>query len=920
MRLIGKLTLLKITLILLALIPIALTSGCTKKRTSASTDLEDVPEATPTPTPEPTPTPTPTPTPIPTVDVQKIVSTGPSLTFNGLTGGVNALAVNPVTGRPAIVYYDKSATVSLSTALGALKLAEMTAEGSWVVSVVDANYGSAACGTANSYCIGAPNAAGGSTAKILDLKFTTTGLPAIAYVYGGSVGTASAFKQIRFAERNSQGVWNVSIPFQSSTAVAATNVAIAATVDPMKAVALVLDASDRPTITFAFYAQTITNSRVKYLFRSSSGSWTQSDILTSVSGSGTITALGQGHNQDGLIYCPSSGPILLTREINAAAGSGRPVYARCTALTAEGACSAWSTVALTNGCGGSACFSSGITSSSNAGVRSSLVLNPANNKPVVGIYSLATPANTLLTAQLPTECSSAQPTAASGWGAMETLGSASQGLNGFALDLASGAFSAGELFAFYSVSTTSVAVNKCTLSSCTWLATPTTVETTTLAAEGVGFAYDPATGALFGSYARLPAAAAGAIGNDIILASGFSSDITSAGSLSFGLTLVDNLSNIFPSTAVPTLSSAKASNGLIGFTYLYQDATAADIKLYYGIRGGSAQAPVFMSQIVTSHQESAAGQFVGAYPSLAYDSSSNPLIAYYNGVNRSLEFAHSSNRGTSFSITAIDDHASNDLGLFPSLAVKGSTIGVAYYDVTNSALKFAKSTSNGAWLKFTVDGNTGTGSCGNAAADAGRYAVLKFTQSGRPVILYQSDTSLRIAYAAEAPTSSSYTWNCLTIDSSGNTRGSGIAASLSDSDVLDIAHFDSTAGIIRHVNCTDAIANCMANPSNFTGSLVNAVGSTSQISTKPAIEVDAASGTIYIAHYSASFQALALIKKETTDAGWTNVEYIDGPISGNSYVSLAGQYSSMLLNDSGRPMLFYRSNENWIKYFSREPL
>jgi hypothetical protein len=41
-----------------------------------------------------------------TTDVRRIVSTGESLTFNNMTGGVNDLRVNPVTRLPAIAYYD----------------------------------------------------------------------------------------------------------------------------------------------------------------------------------------------------------------------------------------------------------------------------------------------------------------------------------------------------------------------------------------------------------------------------------------------------------------------------------------------------------------------------------------------------------------------------------------------------------------------------------------------------------------------------------------------------------------------------------------------------------------------------------------------------------------------------------------------
>jgi len=182
-----------------------------------------------------------------------------------MTGGVNDLVLNPVTLRPAIVYYDKNAPVSGTTAIGALKYAYLDAYGSWNIEVVDANYGTQVCGTAGAYCVGAPNAAGGSTANIVKLAFTSTGLPSIAYVYGASAATAGAYKQIRLAERSSAGAWSVSVAFSSSTAAGATNVNTTATVDPLKAVTLNFDSSNRPHITFNLYAQTITSSAIYYL-------------------------------------------------------------------------------------------------------------------------------------------------------------------------------------------------------------------------------------------------------------------------------------------------------------------------------------------------------------------------------------------------------------------------------------------------------------------------------------------------------------------------------------------------------------------------------------------------------------------------------------------------------------------------------
>jgi trimeric autotransporter adhesin len=64
---------------------------------------------------------------------------------------------------------------------------------------------------------------------------------------------------------------------------------------------------------------------------------------------------------------------------------------------------------------------------------------------------------------------------------------------------------------------------------------------------------------------------------------------------------------------------------------------------------------------------------------------------------------------------------------------------------------------------------------------------------------------------------------------------------------------------------------------------------------------------------------LVLATLTPNSTSWTK-EYIDQPASGSAYVSLAGQYGALLLNANERPLIFYRSHENWLKYFSRESL
>ena len=353
-----------------------------------------------------------------TVDIRKIVSTGESLTFNNLTGGVNDLRKNPVTQLPAIAYYDKNAPISGMTAVGGLKYAYMGTDGSWVVEVVDANHGTVACGTALSFCLGAPNVANGNTANIIKLAFKSDGTPAIAYVFGPSVGGAGN-KQIRYAERSSSGVWTTSVAFASPTTVAVTNVAIAATVDPIKGVTLNFDSSNRPHITFGLYTQTITNSSLQYLFRDAGGTWNNNTILAAiVSGAGTIAAIGTGLNQGGAVMCPTTDSLVGTTHLtDAAGGVGNPVYFRCTAVGTNGGCTTWSTQDMIIGCtGATSCFASQMTTATNGGQRTDIVLDPTNNRPVIGVYTVTTPATSLLTLALPNACGVAQPTAAASWG------------------------------------------------------------------------------------------------------------------------------------------------------------------------------------------------------------------------------------------------------------------------------------------------------------------------------------------------------------------------------------------------------------------------------------------------------------------------------------------------------------------------
>jgi len=848
-------------------------------------------------------------------DIKAFVTGGHGITFNNRTGGVNDIAYNPVSHRPAVAYQDMSQVVSGGTPGGALKYAYMTGTGTWKVEVVDANYGSAACGTANGFCLGAPNILAGGNLSLLKLAFKSDGTPAIAYAFGQSAAGAGT-KQIRYAERRGDANWRIEIANSHSTTANAANVATANTVDPLKGVSLVFDSSNNAHVFYAMYAQTaINNSLMRYAFRNSVGNWTNSSISTIVT-AGTIAALGQGTNQSGATICPANDrPIVTYQNTSAAGGSGQLMYATCTASNSVTGCTAWTATNMFTGCGGNSCFSAGLTNGTNGGQRSDVAINPANNKPYLAIYSIAAPANSLYTAEAPNACDVAQPTGASSWGAPALIGGASQGLHGVRL-----AGSASAMYIAYYNLTTNTMLNINTGSG--WNATGHIVETTTVAGQGLGLAYDPTSDVLYTSYAALPGAAIGVIGNDLKVSQVYPSEIVNAGVAgTLNTSFIDNLWGAFPATTtVPLLHSAKAPDGTYGLTYFFIDtsATNAQWRLWYGFRSANKLSPAFGFNFVTNHQQgAAASQYVGSYPALAYDADSNPVIAFHNGVtaDQSLNVALSSDKGSSFSVTVVDE-GSTAMGQFPSVDTYAGAVGVSYYDSTNTGLRFAWYRPGYGWRRSVVDGFDAPGSCGNHSNDAGRYSRVRFTSDGRPVIVYQYDQlSVKLAYSTEALDSPVRSWTCVNVENSATQRGEGIDFQLLE-DKPHVAHFDATLGQVRYAKCADTVVNCTNGTAGYTAETADGSGITTTIITKPSISVTPA-GKVYISYYNATQQTLGLASKSPTDTEWF-LENLDPNTSGTSFASTAGQYGSMVLNEDNYPLIFYRSHENWIKYFARQ--
>lgn len=941
-------------------------ASCAKRRSGGGASEVEI---------EPTPTPTPTPTPY--TDVRRLVTVGGGIAFNSSTGSWSDLAINPVTRNPEIIYYDRTAVVS--PVAGALKFARMTAEGAWQVEIVDANAPITAIantcggGATSAACIGAPNVAvpTANQAQIYSISHMIQedeAIPVVAYAYGsGGASSSTSGKSVRFASRGSNGVWNVEVAVAGADILAALSggaTPVLATLQyPIKGVQILVDDSSRVHLLFGVYATTANNSVLLYTMRLTDGTWKTPTVVTTsfpstlsfVSGSPTFGAsTGLTHGE--AVWCKynsggssanAAGIIMsLATTDNTPAASNQPFILRCSSTNTDGSCATWQGLDFTTGCGGSPCVSTTPASSAaaaNQGTFTDLAIDPVTGKIGLSYFSsaptLSSPsalASGILTTQSTTTCDLGLSTSA--WSTVRSYPTAAQGTLGHSLAADGTNYYLSSLTA---AAGTSIVLTKQSSSlSANWsLTDQITVESTTNTIMG-GLEYDATAGVLWGSYGALTAAAAGAAGQDIKAFTAFPSEIVSGGAVP--TSWIDQTNFIAQATAVPLLDAQFAPDGTLGFAYFYQEPGAApgpDSRVYYGFRGGTTYSPLFGQTLVANSVQGATTFRIGLHPSLAYDSLSNPLIAFHSqGVAANtgyLMLARSPNQGVTFDLTQLDGSAvtTNNVGQFTSVDVTSSdTVGIAYYDYSTGAtgqrLKFAKKSKTSGWLKYIVDGpgTTGTGCSASGSSGTGQFARFLWTSTGRPVIVYQGAVagtdSLKLAYATEDENSATYSWNCITLDTDGQgaaVRGEGIGFFLDAQDNPYITHYELTVGAIRVVTCPllVGVLNCAgAGSTSFAGERLNYVtGDVDSIASHPSIRVDS-QGTIWVAFHSSAERGLMIASKR--QGVWvTTAEVIEATPNqvGSTYT---GHHGVLLLNAIEQPMLFYRSFENWIRYFSRE--
>lgn len=173
--------------------------------------------------------------------------------------------------------------------------------------------------------------------------------------------------------------------------------------------------------------------------------------------------------------------------------------------------------------------------------------------------------------------------------------------------------------------------------------------------------------------------------------------------------------------------------------------------------------------------------FQGYYLSMAVDKWGRPSVAYFDGTNGDLKYAHFD--GVRWTTELID--VKNSVGLYPSIAFDRNELPViSYYRKTTGDLRVARMNDMGTWDITEID----------ATGDVGRDTSISIDPNGRLGVAYADSSNGHLKYALYNPNATQ--WANIVVDNS--TQGVSFISTRFDPDNNPIiSYYDATPADLK---------------------------------------------------------------------------------------------------------------------------